>query len=114
MNPISSLRPTDAAPSQAPLDPQLKRAASEFEGIFLRALLKPMEKTTGGHSSTHYGSMVVSALSDAVSSAGGLGLGPVISGALSQKLGTWPSEPRPIPPPLAPRPPPADGIKPLR
>lgn len=70
--------------------PEMLRAARDFEAIFLRTLLKPMENTTRLSSSgqgmpgqSAYGSMVVGALSDSLSASGGLGLADVIAKAMA-------------------------------
>jgi peptidoglycan hydrolase FlgJ len=62
-----------------------RRAAQEFEAIFLRKMLACMEKSSkvdgqGSHSSSAdaYSSMIVGALADAVAAAGGIGLGQSI------------------------------------
>jgi peptidoglycan hydrolase FlgJ len=103
-----------AAPSSEPAatpeakNPRLLRAAKEFEAIFLRQMLKSLEKTTsmGSPSQTStaqrtYGSMVVSTLADSISSAGGLGLGEVIAKSLS---GASSARPPGKDPPAAPAP----------
>lgn len=80
--------PATSGPSSA-VSPELVRAAREFEAVFLRTLLGSLEKTTqlgsgGGLSSgqSAYGSMVVSAMADSLSAAGGIGLSDVITQAL--------------------------------
>jgi peptidoglycan hydrolase FlgJ len=67
-------------------DPKLLKAARDFESIFVRQMLKSVEKTTAAGGGTHaaagqqtYGSMVVDTLSDSISKAGGLGLADVIA-----------------------------------
>lgn len=79
----------DKAAPGAPSAEVLK-AAREFEGIFLRTMLSSLQKTTKlGSNSTlsagqsTYGSMVVGAMADAVSTAGGVGLAEVIARALT-------------------------------
>jgi flagellar protein FlgJ len=59
-----------------------RKAAQEFEAIFLRKMLACMEKSTkpGGPGPSSgagdaYSSMIVGALADAVAAAGGIGLG---------------------------------------
>lgn len=76
----------------APTDPEVLKAAREFEAIFLRTLLGPLEKSTqlGSKSSmsagqSAFGGMVVSAMAESVSSVGGIGLADVIARALSAK-----------------------------
>jgi peptidoglycan hydrolase FlgJ len=76
-----------AAPEKAaPTDPKLLKAAQDFESIFVRQMLKSVEKTTAAGCGTQaaagqqtYGSMVVDTLSDSISKAGGLGLADVIA-----------------------------------
>ena len=72
---------TGVKPPEPPTDPRLKEAARQFEAVFLRVMLTSLERTTkiGNASSisagqSTYGSMVVDALSDALSAAGGIGL----------------------------------------
>lgn len=69
------------APRSAPTDPRLREAARQFEAVFLRVMLTSLERTTKiGNGSpisagqSAYGSMVVDALSDALSASGGIGL----------------------------------------
>jgi len=73
------------AKADAP-DPALLKAAKEFESIFVRQMLKSLEKTTaaGGNAKptagqSTYGSMIVDTLSDSISKAGGLGLADVVA-----------------------------------
>lgn len=80
----------EAKPAAAP-NPETLRVAREFETIFLRSLLGSLEKTTqmgsGGPlkaGQSAYGSMVVGAMSDAMSAAGGIGLAEVIARAMSR------------------------------
>jgi Rod binding domain-containing protein len=62
------------------------KAAKDFESIFVRQMLKSLEKTTAAGAGAKaspgqstYGSMVVDTLSDAISAGGGLGLADVIA-----------------------------------
>ncbi len=71
--------------AEAP-DPSVLKAAKEFESIFVRQMLKSLEKTTaaGGNAKptagqSTYGSMIVDSLSDSISKAGGLGLADVVA-----------------------------------
>ena len=94
MNPITALpqvTQTDAtkqAEGPAKPTPEVLKVARDFEAIFLRTLLAPMEKATqmGGKSQVAgqaaYGSMVVGALADSLSTAGGIGLSDVIAKAM--------------------------------
>ncbi|HEY8942690.1 MAG TPA: hypothetical protein VIM73_00455 [Polyangiaceae bacterium] len=85
--PVGTEQTAPAAPTGSP---EVTKAAREFEAIFLRTLLGSLEKTTqlgakgalsGGQSA--YGSMVVSAMADSLSSVGGIGLADVIARALT-------------------------------
>jgi Rod binding domain-containing protein len=91
----SALAPVNpnAAPAATPKDPKLVEAAKQFEAVFMRELLKPLEKSTAamGGSSTSagestYGSMIVDALGDAVAKAGGLGFGDQLVKDLAPRL----------------------------
>jgi len=73
------------AKAEAP-DPNLLKAAKDFESIFVRQMLKSLEKTTaaGGNAKatagqSTYGSMIVDSLSESISKAGGLGLADVVA-----------------------------------
>jgi Rod binding domain-containing protein len=72
------------------LDPKLVKAAQEFEAVFIRQLLKPLEKAgemgksgpvTSG--SSVYGSMMVGAMADSASKGGGIGLAEMVLKALT-------------------------------
>ena len=68
-------------------DKRLEEASRQFEAVLLRQMLSSLGRATGGTSgqaggSTIYGSMVVDAVADAVSQAGGLGLGSMLTKAL--------------------------------
>jgi Rod binding domain-containing protein len=87
---LNALHGPAAAKSAEPLDPKLVKAAKDFEAIFLRTLLSSLEKTTsvkgGGKLDTGqstYGSMVVGAMADQISSTGGIGLGDIIAKSLA-------------------------------
>ena len=95
MNPIgaigsaASAGAAAAAKPDAP-DPKLLKAAKEFESIFVRQMLKGLEKTTAAGAGTTasagektYGSMIVDTLSDSISKAGGLGLADVIAQSMA-------------------------------
>jgi Rod binding domain-containing protein len=67
-------------------DPNLLKAAKDFESIFVRQMLKSLEKTTaaGGNAKptagqSTYGSMIVDTLSESISKGGGLGLADVVA-----------------------------------
>ena len=93
MNPLTgpSAVTTAAIPREPAPTPESMRVAREFESIFLRSLLGSLEKTTqmGGGSAlkagqSAYGGMVVGAMSDAMTAAGGIGLAEVIARAMSR------------------------------
>lgn len=76
----------DAAGAAAPT-PEQKKAARDFEAIFLRQLLSSLEKgggLSGGSSSGGqvFRSMMVSALADTASEGGGIGLSELILQAM--------------------------------
>lgn len=95
MNPIAAIGPATSssatsAAKPAPPDPKLLQAAKEFESIFVRQMLKGLEKTTAAGAGTSasagektYGSMIVDTLSDSISKAGGLGLADVIAQSMA-------------------------------
>ena len=103
--PISALHALQgpAAAKQAePVDAKALQAAKDFEAIFLRTLLSSLEKTTsisgGGKLNTGqstYGSMVVGALADKVSTGGGIGLADIVAKSLSSHLHPQSAEPKP-------------------
>ncbi len=73
-----------------PVNPEITRAARQFEAVFVRMMLEPLQKTGESKKSTPgasaggaYGSMVVDALSDAITQSGGVGLAHMIEDALS-------------------------------
>lgn len=73
----------------AKANPEAASAARQFEAVFLRQLLSCVEKSTGlGKGSETrgavVGSMVVGAMSDEMSTAGGIGLSDVILRAMLQ------------------------------
>lgn len=83
-------------------DPRTLKAAKDFEAIFLRTLLSSLEKTTslsaGGKlssSQSTYGSMVVGALADQISSTGGIGLADIVAQSLSARVPPPSAEPKP-------------------
>jgi Rod binding domain-containing protein len=94
---------SSAAPraSESTLDPKALKAARDFEAIFLRTLLSSLEKAssvpgqgrlTTGQST--YGSMVVGALADQISSSGGIGLAEIVARSLSSPEGSAPKPPK--------------------
>lgn len=75
----------------AKVDPRLEKVAREFEAIFMRNLLKPLEKagSVGKEGSVSsgsgvYGSMMVGALADSASQGGGIGLAHLVLEALTR------------------------------
>ena len=100
MNPLEAstmAKLLPAAETPAAPKPEVLKAAREFESIFLRTLLSSLEKTTktsGGSLSagqSAYGGMVVGAMADAMSSAGGIGLTEVIVKAMTHQAAPPPS-----------------------
>jgi flagellar protein FlgJ len=88
IGPIHAATAGAPAKAEAP-DPKALKAAQDFESIFVRQMLKSLEKTTaagcGSQASAGektYGSMIVDTLSDSISKAGGLGLADVIARSL--------------------------------
>ena len=92
MNPIGAIgslgsaQATQQADKADAPDPKLLKAARDFESIFVRQMLKSVEKTTAaGATATKsagqstYGSMIVDSLSESISKAGGLGLADVVA-----------------------------------
>ena len=72
-------------------DPRLEKVAKEFEAIFIRNMLKPLENAgamgkQGGVTSGSgvYGSMMVGALADSASEGGGIGLSHLVLEALTR------------------------------
>jgi Rod binding domain-containing protein len=89
-----------AGSGTAKLDPKLAKIAQEFESIFLRNLLKPLEKSgqmgkegsTVTSGSSVYGSMMVGALADSASSGGGIGLAHLVLEALTRGAAHTPGQ----------------------
>jgi len=89
--PIGSIGSTPAPAASAKVtapapEPGLLKAAKDFESIFVRQMLKSVEKTTAAGGSAKatagqstYGSMIVDTLSESISKGGGLGLADVIA-----------------------------------
>ena len=76
-------------PTKPATDPGVLKAAKDFESIFVRQMLKSLEKTTAAGAGTKaspgqstYGSMIVDTLSESISKAGGLGLADVIANSM--------------------------------
>ncbi len=91
---LDALRNASPVHADGPLDPKALKAAKDFEAIFLRTLLSSLEKTTsmnGGAGKpttgqSTYGSMVVGALADNISSSGGIGLADIVAKSLSAHM----------------------------
>jgi flagellar protein FlgJ len=96
MNPIGAIGSAltasgAAAPAKADApDPKLVQAAKDFESIFVRQMLKGLEKTTAAGAGTQasagektYGSMIVDTLSESIQKAGGLGLADIIAKSMA-------------------------------
>jgi Rod binding domain-containing protein len=99
---LQALHGANASKATEAVDPQALKAAKEFEAIFLRTLLSSLEKTTavsgGGKLNTSqstYGSMVVGALADNISSTGGIGLAEIVARSLSGHGSAAAAEPKP-------------------
>jgi Rod binding domain-containing protein len=100
---FNALREVGHAQAEPPIDPKALKAAKDFEAIFLRTLLSSLEKTTsmsGGASkpstgASTYGSMVVGALADNISSSGGIGLAAIVAKSLSAHVPAAATEPKP-------------------
>jgi Rod binding domain-containing protein len=99
---INGLHSAAAAKPAEPVDPKALKAAKDFEAIFLRTLLSSLEKTTsvkgGGKLDTGqstYGSMVVGAMADQISSTGGIGLADIVAKSLAAHGAPAASEPKP-------------------
>jgi Rod binding domain-containing protein len=99
---LNGLHGASAAKQAEPaVDPQALKAAKDFEAIFLRTLLSSLEKTTsmsgGGKLNTGqstYGSMVVGAMADQISSTGGIGLADIVAKSLAAHAPPVTSEPK--------------------
>jgi peptidoglycan hydrolase FlgJ len=83
---VSGMQATGTpAKADAP-DPTLLKAAKDFESIFVRQMLKSLEKTTAAWGNAKatagqstYGSMIVDSLSESISQGGGLGLADMLA-----------------------------------
>jgi len=120
----SATRATNEAGKPAAPDPKLLQAAKDFEAIFVRQMLKSVEKTTAAGGTTKptagqstYGSMIVDTLSDSISKGGGLGLADVVARSMmaTHNLGKPASAPAGTPG-TAPTPAPSliPALKPLK
>jgi Rod binding domain-containing protein len=94
MTPIHAAQSTVPGVKPETLDPKVTKAAQEFEAIFVRTMLKSLEKVTGSGQAqggigaagqSTYGSLVVGTVADAVSAAGGLGLADLIARHLASQ-----------------------------
>jgi flagellar protein FlgJ len=118
--------PTNATTAGAPAkaeapDPKALKAAHDFEAIFVRQMLKSVEKTTaagcGAQASAGektYGSMIVDTLSESIAKAGGLGLADVIARSLVAEHPTLAAKPATGAPAQAPAATPSLNLKPLK
>jgi Rod binding domain-containing protein len=103
----AAVQGTAAAEKRGAPSPETVHAAREFEQIFLRKMLSVMEKSGHGESSSKsagsdvYSSMVVNALAEAISSAGGVGLADVIARAMTPPGAPASPEPSPTREPSA-------------
>lgn len=80
-------RVSPAPPAAAEPTPEQEKAARDFEAIFIRQLLSPLEKSsglTGGESSggSVFRSMMVGALADGAAEGGGIGMSELILKAM--------------------------------
>jgi peptidoglycan hydrolase FlgJ len=70
----------------APKASNVREAAMQFEGILVRQMLAPLEKSltagSGGGSSPMVGGMVMESLSQGILAGGGLGLADIVEEAL--------------------------------
>jgi Rod binding domain-containing protein len=87
VNPVAGPRETAGAHSTAqtktPVDPKVRKAAQEFEAMFVRQILTAAK--IGGHDKQNgYDGMAVDAIAGAVTKGGGLGLSRQIEDAISQ------------------------------
>ena len=115
MNPLGSIAAPLASTVNAPAkaeapDPHLLKAAKDFEAIFIRQMLKSVEKTTAAGCGTRaapgqgtYGSMIVDTLSDSISKGGGFGLADVIAKSMMASHPTLKSAPNASQLPESPR-----------
>jgi peptidoglycan hydrolase FlgJ len=84
---IGSLTPGQQKPDATAATPEQRKAARDFEAIFLRQMLSTLEKgssVSGSQSSggAVFRSMMVSALADTAAEGGGIGLSEVILKAM--------------------------------
>ena len=116
MNPLTALQSLNAAngtnaanaasaarPAEPKPTPEMMKVARDFEAVFLRTMLAPLEKATKMGASgpnqagqSAYGGMVVGSMADSMTAAGGMGLAEVIAKAMAQQQSAGkkaPSEP---------------------
>jgi Rod binding domain-containing protein len=92
MNPLGAIGALGSAQATAQTekadkpDPKLLKAARDFEAIFVRQMLKSVEKTTAAGAGAAksagqntYGSMIVDTLSESITAGGGMGLSEMIA-----------------------------------
>jgi Rod binding domain-containing protein len=89
--PVVAVQAETRDPPRAPsarLQPELLEAARQFEGLLLRQMLKSLERTAsidpgGARTNSAYRSLVVDALADGISRAGGAGFAEVVARSLA-------------------------------
>lgn len=87
--PYAALPPVSATNGSSPSEAQIREVAQQFEAIFLRQLLEPLQSATSSASGGHvYGSLVVGSAADAAAAGGGIGLAEVLARALMQAAGS--------------------------
>jgi Rod binding domain-containing protein len=89
----SSGLPSSSGPGESK---GLDEAGRQFEAVFLRQILSSLERATGTQNggkagSNLYGSMLVEAVADSVSRAGGIGLGAMLVHSLDSHVSALPN-----------------------
>jgi Rod binding domain-containing protein len=87
LGPGGAVEAAGAEPAQEPGSnaARMAEAARQFEAVLLRRMLSALEKTTSlqsGKGGSMYGSMIVDAMADAITSSGGLGMSKLIEDSL--------------------------------
>ncbi len=87
---LSSLSPTSTSIDKAE-SKKLDDASRQFEAVLLRQMLSSLERVAGTQTkeagSNLYGSMMVDAVADAISRAGGIGIASMLKHSLEPQLG---------------------------
>jgi flagellar protein FlgJ len=88
---VGAAKPTQASKVDKSESKRLEDASRQFEAVLLRQMLSSLERTTSTQAgkdagSNLYGSMVVDAVADAISQAGGLGLASMLKRTLEPQL----------------------------